>query len=168
MGWSQTAPALPNGSAWEQKGTTRWENNHIRIESTVYVARLDGNGFAVRVDEKRTQIGSYWQRDSYLNCSVDGTGGEPYTANWWASSGSTASAYYTGTAAAGAEIAVTVGFSTDVSASMKTVSFAAPALLGASVYIKSNGAWKQGQMKIKVNGVWTDALAKIKTGGEWK
>lgn len=168
MGWSRTEPELPAGSDWEQVGTTKWENNHIRIESTVYVARLDGNGFAVRVAEKRTQIGTYWQTDSYLACTVDGKS-ETYTDSWWASSGVTASAYYTDTAAAGAEIVVTVGYSTDVSASLKKVSFAAPPLLGSTVWVNVSGEWKKAEaVYVKVDGEWKTGLTKIRIGDDWK
>ena len=52
---------------------------------------------------------------------------------------------------------------------MKASAFAAPALLGPTVYIKVGGAWKQAKsVYIRVSGAWKDALAKIKVGGSWK
>ena len=169
MGWSLTAPTLPSGSEWAQKGTTFWENNHIRIASTVSVARLDGDQIAVRITETRTQQGIYWQTDNYMRVDVGGTTGTAYTTAWDANSGVAESIYYTGTAAAGVTVKVTVGYSQDVSSSLKTVSFAAPALLGPTVYIKVGGTWKQAtSVYIRVSGAWKDAQLKIKTGGAWK
>lgn len=169
MGWSLTAPTLPNGSSWEEKGTTFWENNNIRIASTVSVARLDGDQIAVRITETRTQQGTYWQTDNYMRVDVGGTTGTAYTTAWAANSGVAKSIYYTGTAAAGVTVKVTVGYSQDVSSSLKTVSFTAPALLGPTVYIKVGGAWKKAKaVHIKANGVWTESRVKINAGGAWK
>ena len=128
MSWSTTAPTLPSGSSWAQKGTTFWENNHIKIASVVYVARLENEGIAVRITETRTQQGSYWQTGNYMRVDIGGTTGTAYTTDWSADSGAAESIYFTGTAAAGATVDVTVGYP-DVSSSMRTVSFAAPALL---------------------------------------
>ena len=153
MGWSTTTPTLPSGSSWVQKGTTSWENNHTRIASTVSVARLDGEQIAVRITETRTQIGTYWQTDNYMRVDIGGTTGTAYTTAWAASSGVAKSIYYTGTANAGATVKVTVGYSQDVSSSLKTVSFAAPELLGPTVYINVNGtAKKVVKFLINVNG----------------
>ena len=109
MGWSTWAPTLPSGSSWETKGTTFWENNHIRMASTVSVARLDGDQIAVRITETRTQQGIYWQTDNYMRVDVGGTTGTAYTTAWDADSGVAASIYYTGIAAAGVTVIVTVG-----------------------------------------------------------
>ena len=169
MGWSTSAPTLPSGSSWVQKGTTFWENNHIRITSTVSVARLDGDQIDVRITETRTQQGRYWQTDNYLRADVGGTTGTAYTTAWDANSGVAESIYYTGTAAAGVTVQVTVGYNQDVGSSLQTVSFTAPALLGPTVYIKVGGTWKQAtSVYIRVSGAWKDALVKIKVGGTWK
>lgn len=169
MGWSTSAPTLPAGSAWAQAGTTSWENNHIRIASTVSVARLDGDQIAVRITETRTQIGTYWQTDNYMRVDVGGTTGTAYTTAWDANSGVAKSIYYTGTAAAGATVKVTVGYSQDVSSSLKTVSFAAPALLGPTVYVKVGGTWKQASaVYVKSSGAWKEGQLKINVGGAWK
>ena len=169
MGWSTSAPTLPNGSEWAQVGTTSWENNHIRIESTVSVARLDGDQIAVRITETRKQIGTYWQKENYMRVDIGGTTGPAYTTAWSASSGVAASIYYTATAAAGETINVIVGWREDTSSSHKSVSFAAPALLGPSVYIKVGGAWKKASsVCINVGGVWKEARVKINAGGTWK
>ena len=169
MGWSTWAPTLPSGSSWVQKGTTFWENNHIRIASTVSVARLDGDQIAVRITETRTQQGIYWQTDNYMRVDVGGTTGTAYTTAWSANSGVAKSIYYTGTAAAGVTVKVTVGYSQDVSASLQTVYCAAPELLGPTVYIKVGGAWKKAsKVYVKSSGVWKEGQLKIKTGGAWK
>ena len=169
MAWSQTAPTLPSGSSWVQKGTTSWENNNTKITSVVYVARLENEGIAVRITETRTQQGTYWQTDNYMRVDVGGTTGTAYTTAWDADSGVAASIYYTGTAAAGATINVIVGFREDISDSLKSVSFAAPALLGPTVYINVGGIWKQASaVYVKSSGAWKEGQLKINVGGAWK
>ena len=169
MGWSTWAPTLPSGSSWVQKGTTFWENNHIRMASTVSVARLDGDQIAVRITETRTQQGIYWQTDNYMRVDVGGTTGTAYTAAWDADSGVAASIYYTGTAAAGVTVQVTVGYNQDVSSSLQTVSFTVPELLGPTVYIKVGGAWKKAsKVYVKSSGAWKEGQLKINVGGAWK
>ena len=168
MAWSTTAPTLPNGSSWEEKGTTSWENNNIRIVSTVSVARLDGDQIAVRITETRTKIGTYWQTDNYMRVDVGGVTGTAYTTAWSASSGVAKSIYYTGTAAAGATIDVIVGYP-GVSASLKTVSFTAPELLGNAVWVNVGGTWKQAsKVYVKSSGAWKEGQLKINVGGAWK
>ena len=169
MAWSTTAPTLPNGSSWEEKGNTSWENNNIRIASTVSVARLDGDQIAVRITETRTKIGSYWQTDNYMRVDIGGVTGTAYTTAWSANSGVAASIYYTGTAEAGAAVVVTVGYRQDTSPSLKTVSFAAPELLGPTVWLNVSGTWKKAAaVHIKANGAWKESRVKINVGGEWK
>lgn len=169
MGWSTSAPALPAGSAWAQKGTTSWENNNIKITSVVYVARLENEGIAVRITETRTQQGAYWQTDNYMRVDVGGVTGTAYTTAWAASSGVAKSIYFTGTAAAGKTINVIVGFREDTSTSHKSVSFAAPALLGPTVYVKVGGTWKQASaVYVKSSGAWKEGQLKINVGGAWK
>lgn len=153
MGWSLTAPTLPTGSTWVQKGTTSWENNNIVITSKVSVARLDDDGIAIRITETRTQQGSKYNKDNYMRVDIGGTTGAPYTTDWAANSGVEASVYYTGTVAAGVTIKVVVGFRADTSDSLKTVTFAAPDLLGPTLYINVNGtARKVVKILINVNG----------------
>ena len=168
MSWSTSAPTLPSGSSWAQVGTTSWENNNIRIASTVSVARLDGDQIAVRITETRTQIGTYWQTGNYMRVDIGGTTGTAYTTAWSENSGVAKSIYFTGNAAAGATINVIVG-DPDVSASMKSVSFSAPALLGPTVYIKVGGTWKQASaVYVKSSGAWKEGQLKINVGGAWK
>ena len=153
MAWSTTPPTLPSGSAWEQKGTTSWANNHIKITSTVSVARLDGDQIAVRITEARTQVGTHWQTDNYMRVDIGGTTGTAYTTAWSANSGVAKSIYYTGTANAGVTVDVTVGHRADTPSSLKTVSFTAPEMLGPTIFINVNGtARKVVKFLINVNG----------------
>lgn len=168
MGWSTSAPTLPSGSSWAQVGTTSVETNNLKITSTIYAARLDGNGFAVRVTETRTFYKSYFNQ-TYHRCDIGGVTGTAYTGSWPANSGDTVSYYFTGEAAAGTSITVTVGRQADSTGDMKSSTFTAPALLGPTVYIKVGGTWKQAtSVYIRVSGAWKDVLVKIKVGGSWK
>ena len=168
MGWSTSAPTLPSGSAWAQVGTTSVETNNLKITSTIYAARLEGNGFAVRVTETRTFYKSNFNQ-TYHRCDIAGVTGTAYTGSWPTNSGNTVSYYFTGEAAAGASIKVTVGRQADSTGDMKSSTFTAPALLGPTVYIKVGGTWKQAaSVYIRVSGAWKDALAKINIGGSWK
>ena len=168
MGWSTSAPTLPSGSSWAQVGTTSVETNNLKITSTIYAARLDGNGFSVRVTETRTFYKSYFNQ-TYHRCDIGGVTGTAYTGSWPANSGDTVSYYFTGEAAAGASITVTVGRQADSTGDMKASTFTAPALLGPTVYIKVGGTWKQAtSVYVKISGAWKDALAKINVGGSWK
>ena len=153
MAWSTSAPTLPSGSSWAQKGTTSWENNHIKITSTVSVARLDGDQIAVRITETRTQVGTLWQTDNYMRVDVGGVTGTAYTTAWSANSGVAKSIYYTGTANAGVTVDVTVGHRADTPSSQKTVSLTAPEMLGPTIFINVNGtARKVVKFLINVNG----------------
>ena len=88
-----------------------------------------------------------------MRVDIGGTTGRAYTTAWSANSGVAKSIYYTGTANAGVTVEVTVGYRADTSSSLKTVSFAAPALLGPTVYINVNGtAKKVVKFLINVNG----------------
>lgn len=167
MAWSTTPPELPGGSEWTQVGTTSWGNNNLEITSVVSVARLNGKGFAVQVVETRRHD-RYNFTDLYLRCDIGGVTGTPETGIKGTSSNGSTTAYFTGEAAAGVTVDVVVGFRADISSSLKKVSFTAPALLGATVFLKVGGVWRPAQVKVKVGGVWRDAVAKIKVGGTWK
>ena len=75
--------------------------------------------------------------------------------------------YFVGEAGEGVTITAKVGCDNNVVA-VQTATFTAPALLGATVYVKIGGVWKPAQVKVKVGGAWKDSLAKIKVGGTWK
>ena len=168
MGWSTSAPTLPAGSAWAQVGTTYVETNNLKITSTIYAARLEGNGFAVRVTETRTFYRSYFD-DTYHRCDIAGVTGTAYTGSWPANSGDTVSYYFIGEAAAGASITVTVGRKADSTGDMESSTFTAPALLGPTVYINVGGTWKQASaVYVKSSGAWKEGQLKINVGGAWK
>ena len=104
-----------------------------------------------------------------MRVDIGGVTGTAYTTAWAASSGVAASIYYTGTAAAGETVNVIVGFREDISSTLKSVSFTAPALLGPTVWLNVGGTWKKAKaVHIKSNGVWTESRVKINVGGEWK
>ena len=168
MGWSTSAPTLPGGSEWTQVGTTYVDTNNLKITSTIYAARLDGNGFAVRVTETRTFYRSYFDQ-TYHRCDIGGVTGTAYTGSWPANSGDTVSYYFTGEAAAGTSITVTVGRKADSTGDMKSSTFTAPELLGPTVYIKVGGTWKQAsKVYVKSSGAWKEGQLKINVGGAWK
>lgn len=143
MAWSTTAPALPAGSSWSQVGTTAFENNNLKLTSVVSVARLNGTGFAVRVAETRnvytTSLTDFFQY--YHRCDIGGATGTASTGNWLnvGNNNTTQYFYFTGEAAAGTSIKVTVGVKADRDDLMKTVTFTAPALLGPQLQLNVNG-----------------------------
>ena len=166
MAWSTTPPELPGGSEWTQVGTTSWGNNNLDITSVVYTARLNGNGFAVKVVETRQHY-RYNFTDLYLRCDIGGVTGTPETGIKGTRGNGSTTAYFTGEAAAGVTVDVVVGFQAEISSSLKKVSFTAPALLGATVFLKVGGVWKRATLYRK-GGTWKNALAKFKAGGIWK
>ena len=152
MAWSTTPPELPGGSEWTQVGTTIYQDNTITITSVVYCARLNGQGFALKVDEKRSHaIGN--STALYLRCDIGGVTGTPETGIKGTSGNGSTTAYFTGEAAAGVQITVTVSFSGTDYDTRDRFTFAAPALLGPTVYINVNGtARKAVKILINVNG----------------
>ena len=171
MGWSLTAPTLPNGSEWAKVGTIHISNAQLDVTGEVFCARLDDQGFALKVVETRTfhltnpNFTDYYK--TYHRCDVAGVTGEAYTESNFGNSGSTKTYYFTGVAAAGASIKVIVGVKVDNS--VQTISFTAPELLGPTVYIKVGGAWKKAsKVYVKSSGAWKEGQLKINVGGAWK
>ena len=171
MGWSLTAPTLPNGSEWAKVGTINISNAQLNVTGEVFCARLDDQGFALKIVEKRTfhltnpNFTDFYK--TYHRCDVAGVTGEAYTESRFGSSGSTKTYYFTGIAAAGAAVKVVVGVKVDNST--QEISFTAPALLGPTVWLNVGGTWKKAKsVRIKSNGAWTQSLVKINVGGAWK
>ena len=107
-------------------------------------------------------------KDLALRCDIDGVTGETDTSfNAPGGYGKTVTEtlYFTGEAGANVPITVFVGLYANDGDS---TTFNAPALLGATVFLKVGGVWKPVQVKVKIGGVWKDAVAKIKVGGTWK
>ena len=152
MAWSTTAPTLPGGSEWTQVGTTIYEDNNTRSTSVVYYARLNGNSFAVKVEESRIHI-RLNLTDLYLRCDIGGGTGKPETGIKGTSGNGSTTGYVTGESAAGVQITVTVSFSGTDYDTRDRFTFAATALLGSTVYINVNGtAKKVVKFLINVNG----------------
>ena len=171
MAWSLTAPTLPSGSSWEQKGTISIFHNQLDVTGTVFCARLADRGFALKIVETRTfhltnpNFTDFYK--TYHRCDVAGVTGNAYTESDFGNSGSTKTYYFTGIAEAGASIKVIVGVKADNAT--QEISFTASALLGPMVYIKVGGTWKQAsKVYVKSSGAWKEGQLKIKTGGAWK
>lgn len=155
-----------------QAGTTHWSNNNTDIATVVYVARLQGKGFALRVDETRQHKANQWSgvwTDLALRCDINDVTGETDT-SFKAPGGYgktvTETLYFTGEANADVPITVFVGLYTTEGDS---TTFNAPALLGAVRRVKVDGTWKNvTAVKVKVGGVWKDTVVRIKVGGTWK
>ena len=171
MAWSTTAPSLPGGSEWAQVGTISISNAQLDVTGTVFCARLDDQGFALKVVETRTfhltnpNFTDFYK--TYHRCDVDGVVGEAYTESKFGNSGSTKTYYFTGIAAAGSSIKVVVGVKVDTAT--QEISFTAPELLGPTVWLNVGGTWKKAKaVHIKANGAWKESRFKINVGGEWK
>ena len=168
MGWSTSAPTLPGGSAWTKVGTTIYQDNNTTITSVVYCARLNGQGFALKVEETRSHA-KFNFTDLYLRCDIGGVTGTPETGIKGTSGNGSTTAYFTGEASAGVQITVTVSFNDSNYDTRDRFTFTAPALLGPTVYIKVGGTWKQASaVYVKSSGAWKEGQLKIKTEGAWK
>ena len=144
MAWSLTAPTLPSGSSWAQKGTISIPNNQLDVTGTVFCARLADQGFALKIVEKRTfhltnpNFTDFYK--TYHRCDVAGVTGNAYTESRFGNSGSTKTYYFTGIAAPGASIKVIVGVKVDNS--VQTIPFTAPELLiQSAIWQKQSGKW---------------------------
>lgn len=168
MAWSTTAPELPSGSAWEQEKSVSGVSNHWSLSGKLYIARLNGRQFAVKAEltSGNGSYGTYYPPSKWkLRCDIgDVTGTEDTSFD--VSKGTT-TFYFIGEAGEGVNITVKVG-GVDAAVAVQTATFAAPALLGLTVFLKVGGVWRPAQIKVKVGGVWRDAVAKIKVGGTWK
>ena len=168
MAWSQTAPELPSGSAWEQEKSISGRSNHWSLSGKLYIARLNGRQFAIKAEltSDNGSYGTYYPPTNWkLRCDIGGVTGTEDT-SFEVSKGTT-TFYFIGEAGEGVTITVKVGCVNNVVA-VQTATFTAPALFGATVYVKIGGGWKPAQVKVKIGGVWKDAVAKIKVGGTWK
>lgn len=167
MAWSQTAPVLPSGSAWEQEKSVSGRANHWSLSGTLYIARLSGRQFAVKAEltSGNGEYGTYYPPDKWtLRCDIGGVTGTEDT-SFDVSKGTT-TFYFIGEAGEGVTITVKVG-GVGAAVAVQTATFTAPALLGLTVFIKTGGTWKQATLYRK-GGAWKNALAKFKAGGIWK
>ena len=169
MAWSQTAPELPSGSAWEQEKSISGAANHWKITGKLYIARLNGRQFAVKAEltSGNGEYGTYYPPTNWkLRCDVGDVTGTEDT-SFEVSKGTT-TFYFVGEAGEGVTITAKVG-GVSGAVAVQTVTFAAPALLGSTIYLKVGGTWKQAtSVYVKISGAWKDAPVKIKVGGSWK
>ena len=167
MAWSNTAPELPSGSAWEQEKIISKAANHWRLTGKLYIARLNGRQFAVKAEltSGDGSYGTYYPPEKWtLRCDIGGVSGTEDT-SFDVSKGTT-TFYFVGEAGEGVTIAAKVGCVNDVVA-VQTATFTAPALLGSTLYFKVGGTWKQATLYRK-GGAWKNAPVKFKAGGIWK
>lgn len=170
MAWSQTAPTLPDGKAWEQEQTTQGQIQALfHMHWTVRIARLERNQIAVYVKEWCTR-GSTANPDWFnppstfgVTVSVNGSAGteEALTAG---KQDKVVEWYYTGSAGSGAAVTLTLN---DGTSTAVTVTLTAPDADGDVLYFKTGGTWKQTTLYRK-GGTWKNALAKFKSEGAWK
>lgn len=167
MAWSTTAPELPSGSAWEQEKSVSGSSNHWSLSGKLYIARLNGRQFAVKAEltSANGSYGTYYPPSKWkLRCDIgDVTGTEDTSFDVYKG---TTTFYFIGEAGEGVNITVKVG-GVDAAVAVQTATFAAPALHGATVYLKVGGTWKHATLYRK-GGAWKNALAKFKAGGIWK
>lgn len=167
MAWSQTAPELPSGSAWEQEKSVSGRANHWSLSGTLHIARLNGRQFAIKAEltSGNGSYGTYYPPGKWtLRCDIGGVTGTEDT-SFDVSKGTT-TFYFVGEAGEGVTIAAKVGCVNNV-VDVQTATFTAPALLGSTLYFKVSGVWKQATLYRK-GGTWKNALAEFKAGGIWK
>ena len=161
MAWSQTAPELPSGSAWEQEKSISGAANHWRITGKLYIARLNGRQFAVKaaVTSGNGEYGTYYPPTNWkLRCDIGDVTGTEDT-SFEVSKGTT-TFYFVGEAGEGVTITAKVG-GVDAAVAVQTATFAAPALLGDTLYLNVNGSAKQvTRVLLNVNGTAQEALVK--------
>lgn len=161
MAWSQTAPTLPSGSAWEQEKSISGWSNHWNFTGKLYIARLNGRQFAVKAVLTSTNgsYGTYYPPANWkLRCDVGGAVGTEDT-SFGVTKGTT-TFYFVGEAGESVTITVRVG-GVDAAVAVQTATFTAPALFGDVLYLNVNGAAKQvTRVLLNVNGTAKEALAK--------
>ena len=166
MGWSTTAPTV---KSWEQEQTSYWGQNNFTISTTRSIGRTSGKGIAVKVEFTLTQRQSGYtpQYNIYLSAQVGSAAAVVDTSIAMPGYGETVTIYYTDEAAVGETVTTIVGWSNSTS-SRQTLTFTAPKLLGATVFVNIGGTWKEATMFVNVSGTWKEAQAKINVGGDWK
>lgn len=129
MAWTTTAPTLPNGSSWVQEQTTNFVSNHWTLNTTRYIARLDGNNIAVKVVAVMSNgsYGTFYTPGKYYLSMAAGGQTVTDTTTYTMSKG-TKTFYCVGVAEPGSTVSTTVGY-IDSSSSRKGITFTAPALL---------------------------------------
>lgn len=162
MAWSQTAPTLPSGSAWEQEKSISGVSNHWRLTGKLYIARLNGRKFAIKavLTSDNGEYGTYYPPEKWkLRCDIGGVTGTENT-SFEVVKGTT-TFYFVGEAGEGVTITANVG---DVGAvvAVQTATFTAPALFGDVLRLNVNGAAKQvTRVLLNVNGTAQEVFVKV-------
>lgn len=161
MAWSQTAPELPIGSAWEQEKSISGAANHWSFSGKLYIARLNGRQFVVKAEltSGNGSYGTYYPPSNWkLRCDIGGVTGTEDT-SFGVTKGTT-TFYFVGEAGEGVTITANVG-GVDAAVAVQTATFVAPALFGDILYLNVNGAAKQVmRVLLNVNGTAQEALVK--------
>ena len=161
MAWSQTAPELPSGSAWEQEKSISGVSNHWSFSGKLYIARLNGRQFVVKSEltSGNGSYGTYYPPSNWkLRCDIGGVTGTEDT-SFGVTKGTT-TFYFVGEAGEGVTITANVG-GVDAAVAVQTATFVAPALFGDILYLNVNGAAKQVmRVLLNVNGTAQEALVK--------
>ena len=129
MAWTTTAPTLPNGSSWVQEQTTNFVANHWTLNTTRYIARLDGNSIAVKVVAVMSNgsYGTFYTPGKY-HLSMTAGGQTVTDTTTYTMSKGTQIFYCVGVAEPGSTVSTTIGYM-DSSSSRKVITFTAPAFL---------------------------------------
>lgn len=161
MAWSQTAPELPSGSAWEQEKSISGSANHWKITGKLYIARLNGRQFAVKAEltSGNGEYGTYYPPTNWkLRCDVGDVTGTEDTS--FSVTKGTTTFYFVGEAGEGVTITAKVG-GVSGAVAVQTATFTAPALFGDVLYLNVNGTAKQvTRVLLNVNGTAKEALVK--------
>lgn len=145
MAWSTSAPTLPSGSSWTgSTSISQIIRNHIKLDCTLSIARLEGNNVAVKCHFtiKWGSYGDYYVATLYLKEGGSAADTSITTPDTVYSAGTTMDVYWTGEKAAGASVSITVGLNND-SASQRTKTLTAPALLALPIWVDDGGTLKQ-------------------------
>lgn len=162
MAWSQTAPELPSGSAWEQEKSVYGRANHWSLSGTLHIARLNGRQFAVKAEltSGNGSYGTYYPPDKWtLRCDIGDITGTENT-SFDVSKGTT-TFYFVGDAGDGVNITAKVG-GVGAAVAVQTATFTAPALLGDTIWLNVNGIPKRiNRVLLNVNGTAKEVLIKF-------
>ena len=169
--WTETAPTLPSGSAYEQNKEFADGSNHWAMSGNVSIARLDGNGFVIKLvaTSSNGSYGTYYAPSSWLlRCDIGRTQGGEDTS--FGIEKGTSTFYYIGEASPGTTIKVNINGIGGIGSAVETqtITFSAPAFLGIIAYVNVNGTWKQATPWVNIGGTWKQVVPYINNAGTWK
>lgn len=169
--WTETAPALPSGSTYVQNKTFSGSSNHWAMSGNVSIARLDGNGFVIKLvaTSSNGSYGDYYAPSSWLlRCDIGSTQGGEDTS--FGVKKGTSTFYYIGEASPNTTIKVNINGVGGIGSAVatQTITFSAPASLGIMVYVNVNRTWKQATPWVNIGGTWKQVVPYINNAGTWK